>query len=281
MVLKASSVSVHGGHSAEFCSHAEDSLEAIVKAYVEKRFVWVGITEHLPPIRERFIYPEEQKAGLDVPALLERFRLYFQTGKQLKNRYRDQIEIFVGFETETYTGSEDFIQQVVTDFAPEYMVGSLHHTGDVEIDMSPEAYAKAVEQSGGIEPLYCRYFDEQHKMLQALKPAVVGHFDLVRYFDPDYRNHLQLSEVRKRIERNLAMIKALDLILELNLAGFDKTAAEPYPSRDILTLAVEMGVDIVPADDSHGVRTTGRYIQKGISLLEELGCDLNWRKPVA
>ena len=59
-------VSVHGGHSGEFCCHAVDSLEEIVVAYIEKGLDWVGITEHAPPVDDRFRYPEEIKAGLTI-----------------------------------------------------------------------------------------------------------------------------------------------------------------------------------------------------------------------
>ncbi len=38
-------VSIHGGHSGEFCQHAGDSLEAILEAYAAQGFAWVGITE--------------------------------------------------------------------------------------------------------------------------------------------------------------------------------------------------------------------------------------------
>lgn len=272
-------VSIHGGHSGDFCSHAQDSLEAIVKEYIARGFAWVGITEHLTPIEDRFIYSEERKAGLDVPALQARFRKYMETCARMQKRFRDQIEIFIGIETETYSGSETFIQQVVAEFAPDYIVGSLHHTADMGIDTSEKTYFQAAELCGGLDNFYCRYFDEQHKMIQALKPAVVGHFDLVRYFDPEYKNRLQTTGIQERVRRNLDLIKSLDLILELNLAGFDKTAGEPYPTREILVAAIEKGIAIVPGDDSHGLKTIGRHFAEGVALLAELGCDLNWRRP--
>ena len=43
-------VSLHGGHSGEFCSHARDTLEEMVLAYIDQGFDRVGITEHMPQI---------------------------------------------------------------------------------------------------------------------------------------------------------------------------------------------------------------------------------------
>ena len=59
-------VSVHGGHSGQFCNHAADTLEAIVQAYIAHGYPWVGITEHMPPVSDDYLYPEEIAAGLDA-----------------------------------------------------------------------------------------------------------------------------------------------------------------------------------------------------------------------
>ena len=116
-------------------------------------------------------------------------------------------------------------------------------------------------------------------MVKALNPPVVGHFDLVRLFDPDYKSRLQQSQIAERVQRNLDLIKERGLILDFNLAGFDKLAGEPYPSRDILAAAIERGIALVPGDDSHGIRTVGRHFARGMALLEELGGELDWKKP--
>ena len=70
----AAFVSVHGGHSGQFCNHVSDALEKIVRAYVDRGFEWMGITEHIPPVSEEFLFPEEteEEAGISIrPADLE------------------------------------------------------------------------------------------------------------------------------------------------------------------------------------------------------------------
>lgn len=272
-------VSAHGGHSGQFCTHATDTLEAVIAAYVAQGFAWVGITEHMPAVDDRFVYPDERQAGLDALAMQLRFSRYFETANELRQRYADRIELLIGFETEYYSGAEESILSLVEAWRPDYLVGSLHHVGDLEIDYSRAKYLEAAEACGGIDLLYCRYFDEQYEMLTAIKPAVVGHFDLVRLFDPDYRTRFQLPAIRKRILRNLDLILELGLILDLNLAGCNKPAQEPYPSRDLLQEAVRRGIAIVPGDDSHGVASVGQHFSRGVALLSELGADLHWQRP--
>ena len=56
-------VSVHGGHSGQFCGHAKNTLEEIVLAYIDKGYPWVGITEHMPPVADAFVYLASDEAA--------------------------------------------------------------------------------------------------------------------------------------------------------------------------------------------------------------------------
>ena len=84
-------VSVHGGHSGQFCQHAQDSLESIIQAYIEQGFKWAGITEHIPPLSDEMRYPDEAEAGLSAEFLQQRFAEYFQLGRELQQKYANQI----------------------------------------------------------------------------------------------------------------------------------------------------------------------------------------------
>lgn len=271
-------VSVHGGHSGQFCHHAKDSLEAVVQAYVAAGFSWAGITEHMPPLDDSKRYFDEADSGIAASALQEQFRRYFHECRRLQKLYAGKIRLYTAFETETYSGSSAFVKQLVEETRPDYIVGSVHHVGDIGIDETPALYAAATEKAGGLEALYCAYFDAQLAMLEDLLPAVVGHFDLIRIFDPGYLATLQLPSVWSRIERNLAFIAAKGLIMDFNLRGFDKST-EQYPSTPVLRRALELGVKIVPGDDSHGVNSVGRNYDRGVALLAELGHSCRWVEP--
>ncbi len=274
-------VSVHGGHSGEFCHHATDSLEEIVQSYIENQFAWVGITEHAPPISDDLRYPDEKEAGLTADFLYERFGRYAKECRRLQKKYARDITLYVGMEIETYSGYEEFVPRLLEQFTPDYIVGSVHFVDDIGFDYSKEYYEKAVKAAGGVDTLYCRYFDLQYQMLSLFKPAVVGHFDLVRLFDGDYRTRLCKPEIGKRIERNLALIKKFDLILDCNLRALLKGADEPYPSESILQKALELGISVVPGDDSHGCSSVGAHLDEGITLLKGHGFSTDWKLPVA
>ena len=272
-------VSVHGGHSGEFCGHAEDSLEEIVRAYIAHGYTWVGITEHMPPERDALSYPDELAAGLNAVDQQARFAEYMATCRRLRDKYASEIRILVAFETEGYSGYESWVTAVREAHEPDYIVGSVHQINDELFDGSPEWYRAAADTVGGVDELYCAYFDRQFEMITKLRPEVIGHFDLVRIFDPDYRSRLVKPLVWERVVRNLEAIRDLGSILDFNLAALKKGQAEPYVSRPILEQALKLGIAVVPGDDSHSVGNVDRHWDEGIRFLREAGCDLNWKCP--
>jgi histidinol-phosphatase (PHP family) len=273
-------VSVHGGHSGQFCGHAKDTLEEIVLAYIDQRYPWVGITEHMPPVSDAFVYPEEKSAGLDACALKDRFAVYMSTCRHLQTKYADDIRIYVGFETEDYSGSLDFAKALINTFSPDYVVGSVHHVKDIPFDYSKGCYDEAADRCGGLDGLYAAYFDQQYEMIRAIAPRVVGHLDIVRIYDPDYRSRLLKPMIWEKIVRNLKWIKQLNLILDFNLRPLSRGEKEPYLSAPILKKAAEMSIDIVPGDDSHGVDAIGAHMHSAITILRAAGVRTAWRRPV-
>jgi len=278
--MKQQYVSVHGGHSGQFCNHASNTLEEVIQQYISKGFSWVGITEHSPVPRTELLYPDELESGMTAETRLAHFASYIEECRRLQHKYRDTIRIFAGMEIETCVGYADYIPELLRTFKPDYIVGSLHHVDDYGFDYNPEQYRQTAEQYGGVDELYCRYFDLQNEMLQALKPAVVGHFDLIRIFDTDYHTRLRKPEIWQRVLRNLQTVKELDLILDLNLRALAKGATEPYISRPILHEACTLGISVLPGDDSHGVASVANHLEKGIALLQEVGFSTtDWAQP--
>lgn len=272
-------VSAHGGHSGPFCGHARGSLESILDAYVRRKFAWVGITEHMPPVHARFMYPEEAAAGESVQSLRRRFGRYMAACRRLQKDYSDRIRIYVGFETEAFSGALQSAMELCREYRPDYIVGSVHHVNDVGFDLSPEAYRTAVEKAGGIDELYRRYFDRQYEVITRLRPQVVGHFDLVRIYDPEYRSRLAQANLQEPLQRNLNAIRQLGLALDVNMRAFLKGFAEPYPAIPILERAIDLGIALLPGDDSHDVQSVGAHLDDGLRILQALGADCRWRTP--
>ena len=272
-------VSIHGAHSGEFCAHATDRLEAVIQRYIELGFQWAGITEHMPPVEERFVYPEEKEMGLTPEDHWKRFSAYIQEARRLQKHYADRITLYVGMETEGYSHAEAAIHRAISLFHPDYLVGSIHHVADSQIDGDALSYWRLAERLGGIDSLYARYFDRQYELIFNVSPKVVGHFDLIRIFDPDYPARWKVPAIWDRVERNLRLIRDRGMILDFNARALFKGAIEPYVSAPVLSRALELGIPAVPGDDSHGVTTAGMNVDKAIDILKRSGFDTRWKTP--
>jgi len=272
-------VSVHGGHSGGFCGHATDTLDDVVARYAQLGFEWVCLTEHMPTENRALMAPEEAAQGYDVPRLQARFAAYFTHARQLAEEYQGQMDILVGFETEAYSGHEVEITTLINRFQPDMLVGSVHHLYDILFDGSTHHYQQAITEAGDITALYCDYFDAQLALINRFEPAVIGHFDLIRIYDPDYLTRWEVPAVYDRAIRNLERIKALDLILDLNMRALAKGADEPYISKPWLEYAINNDIAVVPGDDSHGIANVGMKLEEGVSQFRALGGNTVWRKP--
>lgn len=55
----------HHSHSGQFCRHAKDTLEDVVKEAIKQGFTTFGLSEHAPRYREQDLFPEEVSCNLD------------------------------------------------------------------------------------------------------------------------------------------------------------------------------------------------------------------------
>jgi len=272
-------ISYHGGHSGQFCCHARDRLEDLIKAYIGKGFNAVGISEHMPPPGERFLYPDELKQGLSLKDLEDRFLRYFLELERLRQKYASDIRIFKGFETETVTGSPARVRSLIREFHPDYIVGSVHHLNDRCFDYSRQAYEEIAKDFNGLDGMYMAYFDAQYEMILDLHPFVVGHFDLIRIYDPGFEARLGKPEIAKRIQRNLSVIRDLGLVLDYNLRPLARGEKMPYLAPAILARAKALGIPVVPGDDAHSKEQAGMFVDRAVQSLKEMGFSTHWPRP--
>lgn len=259
-------ISLHGGHSGQYCDHARDTLAQIVAAYHDAGFECVGLTEHMPPFDDVGLYPDEVALGRSAGWMEARFALYVAESRALAREYKDRMRILVGMESEWYPGCAQWIAELRKYHGLDYVVGSVHHVHGLCFDFSERSYEQAWVHCGGLSRMYAAYFDGQFEMLQATAPEVVGHFDLIRIHDPDYLRTLAESEVWERIMRNLEWIRDAGAILDINARALLKGQPEPYVCAPVLDAAAKLGIGVAYGDDAHGVTDVGG----GFDRVEEL-----------
>lgn len=259
----------HGGHSGQFCKHAQNTLREVVDQAVALGFTSFGLSEHCPRFRQQDLYEEERPL---TPADLEaHFRAYIVEARELQAEYADRIELLVGFETEALP--EDNWHRAMAAISAQhdfdFCVGSVHSVNGTFIDYKPELNQRLMEQLGGWEPLCIAYFDEVARLVEAIRPSVVGHLDLIRRFEGDSFSFSQ--RVWPSIKRALEAVRISGSLLELNAAPARKVFGPVYPAADILKLAKSMDIPITLSDDSHGVSSVGGGLNACLSLAAAAG----------
>ena len=154
----------------------------------------------------------------------------------------------------------------------DYYIGSVHHVHGIPIDYDAVFYRKAREVAGGSdERLFEDYFDAQFEMLNALKPRVVGHLDVIRLqSDEPNRDLREMKVVWEKVVRNLKVIVEQEGLVEINTSALRKGLKEPYPMRSVCEEFLSMGGMLTLSDDSHGIVHVGTNYEKAIEYLESL-----------
>ncbi|KAI2618033.1 Polymerase/histidinol phosphatase-like protein [Hypomontagnella submonticulosa] len=269
-------------HSGQFCpGHAKDQLEDIVKSAICLGYHTIGLTEHMPRTNPEDLYPEE----LDDPegslsVLFPRHEAYLREAKRLHFKYSSQIHILIGFEGEWIRPAyAALVKELAAHRSVDYFIGSLHHINGIPIDYDSTYYARAVESAGGTEQVaYEAYYDQQHAMLAALHPRVVGHFDLVRLLSstPERNIRSEWPGVWQRIVRNLSLVASYGGLLECNSSALRKGLSEPYPSCEIAEEWLRLGGKFTLSDDSHGIAQLGTNYAGALDFLAGLGVQNLW-----
>ncbi|KAH8884835.1 histidinol phosphate phosphatase H [Thozetella sp. PMI_491] len=270
-------------HSGQFCpGHAKDQLEEVIQYAISIGYKTMGLTEHMPRTEKQDLYPEElDDPDASLAVLFPRHEAYLAEAQRLQAKYAGEIHLLIGFEGEWIRPAyASLIQELAAPSCVDYFIGSVHHAGGIPIDFDKAMYAQAREACGGTEEkMYASYYDEQFELLQALKPRVVGHFDLIRLMSDDPARKLQGwgdGAVWSKVVRNLEFVASYGGWLECNTSALRKGLSEPYPSVEIGEHWLKVGGKFTFSDDSHGIAQIATNYHRGLDYLGKLGVKDVW-----
>lgn len=247
----------------KYCDGKNTGEEMVLKG-VELGFRVLGFSGHQ--------YSEPDKEYAMSP---ESTQKYLNEINNLKERYREKIEIYSGIERDSFS-------DVTNGF--DYVIGSTHNikVGDtwISMDHTEEIMAGNVEVffDGDYKKYVKAYYEREADILYNTRGHIVGHFDLVskfnkanRYFDEDskwYRDAaLEAAEgildSFKVIDYSVEEIKKLPPEIRDNL-GEGKPIFEinfgamvngwrniPYPAPFIIDYLSQKGVPFILSSDCH------------------------------
>ncbi|AOA61805.1 Histidinol-phosphatase (HolPase) [Komagataella phaffii CBS 7435] len=268
----------HHSHSGSYVSHATDTLDEIVDKAIELHFQTYCLTEHMPRYKDEDLYPEEIEKRFTYKCLVEQFDQFYKHAKVIKEtRNIDpqcDTRFLIGFETEGGLGDYQLDQclKLRLTYPVDLIVGSIHHLDSIPIDIDRANWLKAKDattSNGSIRDFYFLYFKTQQLMIQKLRPEVIGHFDLIRFYNEDGDQLFQWPEVVALIEENIDLINSYDGLIELNSAAIRKGWPSPYPKSDVINFIFSRGGKFCFSDDAHSVGQVGLNYMKMLEFVEQ------------
>lgn len=278
----------HHSHSGTYVSHAQDDLDDIVARAHQLGFTTFCLTEHMPRLDGRFLYPEETEKSMSVKDLHDVFDRYLQHAARLKHEYAPKgLDIVVGFEVEGINAAHIKYAAAILPKV-QMTVGSVHFVNEIPIDFSQDLWYKARDllETKTTRALNLAYYNLQRQVLEEVRPLVVGHFDLIRLFEPDEIDpttgkHMHdvcmerdWPEVWKQVVSNIKFAASYGALFELNSAAFRKGWSTPYPKEDVARAIMEHGESrFCLSDDCHSIAQVGLNYDKLAAFVRNMGIE--------
>ena len=231
------------------CNHAIGGIDEYIEAAIKSGTKYFGFSDHAPMDFD----PKYRMAFSDMLS-------YEKDVLDAKEKYKDKIEILLGYEVDYLKGHMD---ERVLNAEVDYLIGSVHFLEGWGFD-NPEYIRRYKDQD--IDEIWQKYFDTIEEMANSKLFDIVGHLDLIKVF-----KFMPKGNINQMAEGALKAIKNADMVLELNVAGYRKPIGEAYPSLNLLTQAYELGIPITFASDAHKPEQVSMFNDEVIKMARNVG----------
>jgi len=233
----------------KLCNHADGEIYEYIEKAIKNNTKCFGFSDHAPmdfDTKYRMNFKQMKKYEADI--------------LRAKEKYKDKIEILLGYEVDYLKGH---IDKRVLNADVDYLIGSVHFIDEWGFD-NPEFIGNYENQD--IDVIWQKYFDAIEKMAQSKLFDIVGHLDLIKVFK--FMPNKNIVDIAKNA---LLAIKEAEMTIELNVAGFRKPIKEAYPSHELLKEAFKLNIPITFGSDAHKPEQVALYNDEIIKLAKDIG----------
>lgn len=270
---------VDGHTHTHFCPHGsgEETAKFIEKA-IALGFDRYVLTEHAPlPSSFCEALPYEKELVQYFTMKETELDEYIKEMHELKQKYKDQIEIQVGFELDYLPEYIDWTRNLLREYHGyiEETVLSVHFLKGIGgwrcIDHTPEELQEnLVSYYGNFQSVQQVYYETIKEAIHQFQPSRIGHLSLCQKFQHYIQGRTSVTkEVEKEIQEILLLLKQKGVALDFNTAGLDKKyCLEHYPSVWIVKNAQKLGISFIFGSDAHAVKDVGRHYNQYESVFD-------------
>ena len=244
------------------CGHAVGEDEEYVIEAIKMGIKVLGFSDHvmIPNVSE-----------LNVRAEYSQMDDYFQSIKYLKGKYKDQIEILLGFETEYSKDYEEYYAYLLKEKV-DYMLLGQHNF----FENNKVIYYTV--QDGPIEDTI-HYVDDVIDGIHSGLFKYLCHPDLYLYSQKTWNKDLE-----REGRRILKACEEANFPIELNICGMRKTGYDgehySYPNKNFFKMVKDYKVKVVLGIDAHDPRNFNKEdVERALKFADECGfkVDLDYK----
>ncbi len=236
------------------CNHASGKDREYVENAIAGGITKMGFSDHIP-----LIFPDGHESDYRIPT--EKVDDYINSVNQLKEEYKDIIEIHLGFEMEYYPPYFEMMFKNAIKWGAEYLILGQHYIGN--------EYPNGASSTRGSdsEAKLCEYVDS---VVSAAKTSVfscIAHPDVFK-FTGERETYI------KQMRKICTVSKEYNIPLELNFLGIRDRRF--YPTDIFWELAGEEQSPVIFAFDAHSPKDAydGASLVKAKRMVEEYNLKL-------
>lgn len=212
------------------CGHADGTEREYVENAIKAGLKVLGFADHSP--QAFHLAGVNFKSGIRMG--LEEIEGYVNTITSLREEYKNDIKILIGFEAEYYPLCFDGLKNIVKDYNIDYLILGQHFSNN-EFDGIYVGRGCNTEVFNG-------FADSVITALESGYFSYLAHPDMVHYVEDEENYKAQMTRICKKA-------KELNIPLEINFLGFHENRR--YPSERFFKIAAEVGNTVIYGVDAH------------------------------
>jgi histidinol-phosphatase (PHP family) len=215
----------------------------------------IGISDHfaLAPDRNRFKWAM-------APESLDEYVNQIQVAAKNAGDLKVRLGLEVDYFPETIKATGELLSQYPFDF----LIASVHFVDGFPVDLDPRAW-EIISQDNRNQ-IWKKYWHNLQAIVESGLYDFVAHFDLPKKFN--FHPTIDLVEDALKVQDSIA---AHDMAIEINTSGWDKPAAEAYPSLFFLKEAKRRSIPLLINADAHNADNVARNFDRARSLAADAG----------
>lgn len=226
--------------------------EEYVEYAINHGFTHLGFSGHAP-------VPFEN----DFAIRADCYQKYCNEIRSLKSEYAGRIDIHLGLEIDYIPGVLDDFSKFVNDGGLEYFIGSVHLVNNPEGDPNDlwfidgshqEVYDDGISRifHGDVRKAVTAFFHQNNRMIEEVKPPVIGHFDKIVMHNRDRFFTYNEPWFQNLVNETVSLISEYGIICEINTRGlYKKRHSDFYPARDTIRRMNELDIPVMVSTDAH------------------------------